>query len=690
MNFYRMISIMGLILLPAVLSCTVESSRAAIATRDSLHLMPMPAEIKTADGKLVIDGNFSIASTGYEEPRLISALGRFVKRLERRTGIPMPAPIPGDPAKATVVIHCEAAGEAIQSVKENESYVLEVKPQQAHLIAPTPVGILHGLETLLQLVDSDNESFGFPIIKISDKPRFPWRGLMLDPCRHWMPIEMIKRNIDGMAAMKLNVLHWHLSEDQGFRVESKVFPKLHGMGSDGKYFTQDQVREVIAYARERGIRVVPEFDMPGHTTAWFVGYPELASAPGPYQIERHWGVFDPCMDPSKEELYTFLDAFIGEMSKLFPDEYFHIGGDEVNGKHWTASPTIQAFKQKNSLKDNHEFHVYFNKRLSAIVTKYDKKMIGWDEILHPDLPKNIVVQSWRGQASLADAAKKGYTGILSFGYYLDHILSASNHYQVDPLDKEAANLSGEEKSRILGGEACMWAEYVTPENVDSRIWPRMAAIAERLWSPQGIKDADDMYRRLEFVSRDLEALGLTHRSSYPSMLQRIAGDHSIDPVRVLSDVLEPVKYYTRGGTREYTSFTPLNRLVDATRPESDTARRFAHDVDQALASKSEMQTLAPSLRGQLIAWRDNHARLKPILDDSFLLKEAAPLSETLSALAKAGLQALDCIESGKTADDSWIASQKALFEQPRRPQTEVLIMIAPAINRLVQATAPKR
>jgi hexosaminidase len=690
MSFCRSLSIIALILLPALLTCTEASSGGAIATRDTLHLMPMPADIKTADGKLVIDGSFSIAGTGYQEPRLAAAMLRFIKRLEQRTGIVFPASIAADPAKATVVVHCEAAGETIQSVRGNESYVLEVKPQQAHLVASSPVGVLRGLETLLQLVDFDSESFGFPIIKISDKPRFPWRGLMLDPCRHWIPIDVIKRNIDGMAAMKLNVLHWHLSEDQGFRVESKVFPKLQGMGSDGDYFTQDQAREVIAYARERGIRVVPEFDMPGHTTAWFVGYPELASAPGPYQIERHWGIFDPCMDPSKEELYTFLDSFIGEMSALFPDEYFHIGGDEVNGKHWTASPTIQAFIRKNNMKDIHEFHAYFNKRLSGILTKHNKKMIGWDEIFHPDLPKNIVVQSWRGQASLANGAKSGYTGILSYGYYLDYCLPASDHYQVDPLDKEAASLSDEERSRILGGEACMWAEMVTPENVDSRIWPTMAAIAERLWSPQGVKDVDDMYRRLVFASRDLEALGLTHRSSYARMLQRIAGDHAIEPVKRLCDVLEPVKRYTRSSTREYTSFTPLNRLVDTARPESDTARRFAHDVDHALASKSEMQSLAPSLRAQLIAWRDNHARLKPILDDSYLLKEAAPVSETLTALATAGLQALDTIESGKTAEAAWVASQKPLFEQIRRPPTEVLIMITPAMNRLVQAAASSR
>ncbi len=690
MNLHRIFGVVGLVFLPVLLTCTLESSCAAMATRDTLHLMPMPAEIKTGEGKFVIDAGFSVALTGYQEPRLHSALGRFVKRLERRTGIPMPAPVPGDPGKATLVVHCDAAGEEVQTVKADESYVLDVKPSQVRLAAPSPLGIMHGLETLIQLVDTDKESFGFPIIRIQDKPRFPWRGLMLDPCRHWQPIEVIKRTLDGMAAVKLNVLHWHLSEDQGFRVESKVFPKLHGMGSDDKYFTQDQVREVVAYARERGIRVVPEFDMPGHTMAWFVGYPELASAPGPYEIERHWGIFDPCMDPSKESLYPFLDAVIGEMTQLFPDEYFHIGGDEVSGKHWKESPTIQAFMKKNNQKDIGEFHAYFNKRLSAIITRHNRKMIGWDEILHPDLPRNIVVQSWRGQASLAEAARKGFTGILSNGWYLDHILSAASHYQVDPMDKQAASLSDEEKSRIWGGEACMWSEFVTPENIDSRIWPRMAAIAERLWSPQSVKDVGDMYRRLEFISRDLEALGLTHRSSYASMLQRLAGDHPYEPVQVLSSVLEPVKYYTRGDTREYTSFTPMNRLVDATRPESDVARQFAHAVDHALMNRSELQALAPMLRQQLTLWRDNPARLKPILEDSFLLKEAAPLAETLAALSQTGLQALDYIDSGRTPDNSWLEGQKRLLEQPKKPPTECLIMIVPAISRLVQATAPGR
>ena len=214
-------------------------------------------------------------------------------------------------------------------------------------------------------------------------------------------------------------------------------------------------------------------------------------------------------------------------------------------------------------------------------------MIGWDEILRPELPKEIVVQSWRGQASLADASRQGFRGILSFGYYLDLIFPASQHYAVDPLSDAAATLTPEEQQRILGGEACMWSEYVSPENIDSRIWPRLAAIAERLWSRQDVKDVDSMYERLQATSRWLDGLGLTHNSSYEPMLRRIAGTEDVSALQTLADVVEPVKDYAREESPPLgaTSFTPLNRLVDAARPESATARHFAGMVDALLAGK---------------------------------------------------------------------------------------------------------
>ncbi len=522
---------------------------------------------------------------------------------------------------------------------------------------------------------------------IHDQPRFPWRGLMIDTGRHFIPIDVLKRNLDGMAAVKLNVFHWHLSENQGFRVESKLFPKLQGMGSDELYYTQDEVKDLIAYARERGIRVVPEFDIPGHSTAWLVGYPELGSGPGPYQIERKWGVFDPALDPTKESTYKFLDKLIGEMAQLFPDKYFHIGGDEVNGKEWNANPKVQAFMQSHGLKSNQDLQAYFNQRVQKLVSKHGKIMIGWDEVLRPDLPKDVVVQSWRGQASLAQAATLGYRGILSYGYYLDLMWPASRHYGIDPLEDGASTLKPEERSRILGGEACMWSEYVSPENIDSRIWPRLAVIAERLWSPENVKDVDSMYLRMEATSLWLEWLGLTHNSSYEPMLRRIAGSDSVGPVRTLADVLEPVKDYMREETArtEATSLQPLNRLVDAVRPESGTARQFSKLVDAYLSGTADAQT-KEQMRSWLTQWRDNDARLQPF-EQSFLLHEDIPLSQELSAVATSGLQAMDYIERREKAPADWVASQMTMLQQAQQQKAQLVIMVVAPVQKLVQSAS---
>jgi len=376
------------------------------------------------------------------------------------------------------------------------------------------------------------------------------------------------------------------------------------------------------------------------------------------------------------------------VAALFPDEYIHIGGDEVNGKHWNSSTNIAAFKSKHGMKDNHDLQAYFNKRIQAILSKLGKKMVGWDEILHPDLPKDIVVQSWRGQKSLAKGAREGYMGILSHGYYLDHILSASHHYQVDPLGKDAAQLNTEQKGRILGGEACMWGEFVTPETIDSRIWPRMACIAERLWSSPDVKDIEDMYRRLEIVSRNLNWLGLRHRSNYPKMLQRLVGNHSIDSLRALADIVEPVKYYNRPATHKYNQATPLNRLVDAVRPESQKARLFRNMVDKMLADAPSYQTNKEAIRGWLTEWRDNNTILRPILKESFMLREIIPLSEDVASLAAAGLQALDNLEREEQPELSWIEGITSLLHRPKKPAYELEVMIIPAIRKVVEAALP--
>jgi hexosaminidase len=657
----------------------------------TLNLMPAPAKVQLGSGSLKIDAGFTVALAGHTDARLTAAVERFTERLTKQTGLLIAAkPVNG--VTGTLVVHTDRDSKPVQELGEDESYALEVSATGATLTAPTDLGALHGLQTLLQLVSVSPDGFAAPAVSIVDTPRFPWRGLMIDTARHFIPLEILRRNIDGMEAVKMNVFHWHLSENQGFRVESKKFPKLHSMGSDGLYYTQDEIRGLIGYARERGIRVVPEFDVPGHSTAWFVGHPELASEPGPFTIERKWGIFDPAMDPTNEKVYKFLDEFIGEMSKLFPDHFFHVGGDEVNGKQWDANPKIQEFIRAHGLKGNAGLQLYFNKKLQAIVSKHGKSMVGWDEVLDPTLPKDIVIQSWRGQEGLAAAAKQGYRGILSNGYYLDLGWSAARHYAADPLGGDAGNLSAEEKALVLGGESCMWSEYVNAENIDSRIWPRNAVIAERLWSPQEVRDPASMYARMHAVSAQLEWLGLTHRSYYLPMLRRIAGPASSEEfgaLKNLADVVEPVKDYTREQTAatEPTSAAPLNRVVDAIALESRAGREFGELVDKFVAASCKDAAVGAELRAQLILWRHNDAKLQPLMQRSFLVKDVAGASQELSAIAAVGLAALDFLEKGSGADEAWKTQQVAVLQQAQKPKGQLLLMPAAAIQKLVEAAA---
>jgi hexosaminidase len=646
-------------------------------------LMPWPSQVTVEPGSLPLDSGFGVVWKGRQEPRLERAVDRFGQQFKELTGVIFFSEAERHKDAIVLEINCKGAGEDVQSIKELESYTLRVSSAGVALSAPTPVGVLRSLATLFQLIDIDDSGPFLPVVRIQDEPRFPWRGLLIDVCRHWMPIEVIKRNLDGMAAVKLNVLHWHLSEDQGFRVECKSFPKLHELGSDGLFYTQEQVREIVDYARDRGIRIVPEFDMPGHTTSWFLGYPELSSSPGPFELGRTWGIQEPCMDPTREETYAFLDTFIGEMAALFPDAYFHIGGDEVNGISWDKNPDIDVFKKQNGMKGNHDLQAYFNRRILAIVQKHGKKMIGWDEIFHPELPRDVVVQSWRGPDSLAQTAREGYMGILSNGYYLDYILSAAEHYAVDPHSGEAAQLSQEEKERILGGEACMWSEFVTPETIDSRVWPRTAAIAERFWSPQNIVDVEDMYLRLESLDPKLDVFGLKHRSNPPLMLKRLTGEYPVDALKTLAEIVEPVKEYTRPRTRAYTQMMPLDRLVDAARPESHRGRKFENLVSHFLDDVPGNKTDEDKIREQLAGWRDNHDVLKPILENSPLLEEIIPLSREVAALADTGLQAMDYIQNGQEAPFPWLERAVSLLDRPDKPEYELVVKIAPAIQDLV-------
>src|SRR2546429_2275750 len=651
-----------------------------------LNLMPVPASVQIQTGRLPITSSFNVAVKNYTDDRLGTGVARMVRRLAGRTVLTLTTDLATDEGAATLVVQCERAGEIIPSVSENESYSLEINDRQARLVAPTVVGALRGLETFLQLLQGDRDGFYVPAIKIQDQPRFPWRGLLIDVARHYEPVEVLKRNLDAMAAVKLNVFHWHLTEDQGFRVESKKFPQPHLLGSDGLFYTQDQVREIITYARDRGIRVMPEFDIPGHSTSWLVAYPEFGSAPGPYKIERGAGIFEPVLDPTREQTYKFLDTFLGEMAGLFPDAYMHIGGDENEGKQWDRNLQIQAFMKEKGIKDNHALQAYFNQRVLKILQKYHKKMIGWEEILHPDLPTDAVIHSWRGPASLADAARKGYNGILSAGYYIDLMFPASRHYLADPIP-ENTTLTAEEAKRILGGEATMWGEWVSPETIDSRIWPRTAAIAERLWSPRNVIDIEDMYRRLSVISRQLEELGLTHEKNYGMLLRRLAASDNTGPLRTLASIVEPVKEYRRYQMRPQTMLSPLTGLIDAARPDSEAARQFAANVDAFLSDAPRFALYRPNIDHTLAEWQTASRALGPMIDRSPALQEARPLANTLSDIAEAGLEAMSYLSTGDAPTTEWRNAQLASLDEAAKPKAALEFVVITSVRKLVIAAA---
>jgi hexosaminidase len=645
------------------------------------NLMPFPYKIFSLEGKFKLEKDFNIIVKGEPDERIYHEASRFLRRLSNRTGLFFPQDYVTKESqidKPSMIIDCLRAGKL--ELKEEEAYTLLIMPDKIELKAITDLGAMHGFETLLQLLSTDEGGYFFPSLNIVDKPRFPWRGLMIDACRHFMPVDVIKRNLDAMAAVKMNVFHWHLSEDQGFRVESKIFPQLHELGSDGLYYTQEEIKDVINYAGKRGIRVIPEFDVPGHSTAWFVAFPELASAPGPYQIERNWGIFDPCFNPANEAVYEFLDKFFGEMAALFPDEYFHIGGDEVNGKHWNANEQIQTFMKQKDIKDNHQLQAYFNKRILEILTKHGKKMIGWDEILHPDMPNNIVIQSWRGHKALVESAQKGYMGILSNGYYIDLIQPAEFHYLNDPIPANSP-LSEDEMKFILGGEATSWAELVTYETVDSRIWPRTAAIAERLWSTPDIDNVDEMYRRLENINYQLEEHGLLHIKNYEMMLRRLTNNNDISALKILVDVIEPVKIYNRHfqGVK-YTSYSPYTRIVDAARPESMTARNFRILTNKYLEGNNE--TATPQLISWLTLWRDNHECIKETMLLSPVIREIDSLSQNLAELSELGLETISMIEENKNPGTDWFNKANAIINKAKKPYGQCEIMIVSAVEKL--------
>jgi len=683
------------------LSIFLLSTLAASAQNpEPLNLMPVPSSVTANAGQFPITPGFTISiQADPKDTLLYEAIGRMFNTLNRRTGLYFRQQFAGtgkftDTASLLVRVKQKAA----VSIGVDESYQLKVTDRQAVIEAGTTIGAIRALETMLQLETADTNGFYFPLVTITDHPRFAWRGLMIDVSRHFIPMPVLKRNVDAMAAVKLNVLHLHLSDDQGFRVESKQFPLLQEKGSNGNYYTQAEIRDLVVYAAKRAIIIVPEFDMPGHSTSWFAGYPALATKSGPYEpgspykIDRSKPVNPmelmqtiqstpfPAFDPTKESVYQFLDRFIAEMCALFPSPYFHIGADEVNGVAWKQDSGIVAFMRKNHLADTKELQAYFVNRVYKLVKKQGKKMIGWDELFTKDLPKDVAVQVWSPFAPPAlvqNIVSQGNPVILSKGYYLDHFMPAYIHYGLEFPNAD-----------ILGVEAAQWTELADGENLETRIWPRMAALAERFWSPKEVRDSVDMYRRLFITADRLAENGLSYESNYDRMVLRFSAAEHYSAMRNLIDVLTPVKGYKRmfaslNMPESYSYPTsPMMRAADIASMDSRTKWEFRKNVAQFLLTKDSISEAA--IRDQLLIWSVNYDQLKSQFKRTPITAEIEKQSENLSSLSAAALQAVGWIRAGQKPSAEWLSDHKKLFTDASGIYGETELAVYPELMSLIE------
>lgn len=695
-----------IILIAFLFSCCI----AVNGQQNTLNLMPLPKQWAVMGGKNRITNKFTVSvQVNTTDTVLFKAVNRAYQTLNRKTGLSFSQQYitPADKNdSAALVVNVKAQAHA--DIGVDEGYSLKVGEKQIILNAATTIGVLHGLQTVIQLCDKDENGYYFPRVQIDDSPRFKWRGLMIDVARHFISYDEMKRNIDAMAAVKMNVLHWHLTDDEGFRVESKVFPLLYQKGSNGDYYTQAQLKEIVKYAAERGIVVVPEFDMPGHAQSWFAGYPELASQPGPYHPGQRmqWqkehpeiktapvtsiadivaNMVAPTFDPTNEKVYEFLDKFIGEMSGIFPSGYMHIGADENNGMAWKLNPKIMDWMKQHQMQSTDDLQRYFVQRVYGLMEKHHRAMIGWEEIYNDKLPKDAIVHKWipsdngmiKSYGMANDIAQHNPV-LISEGFYLDLFLPAYVHYN-------NASIAAADNSNILGGEAAQWTELADNENIDGRVWPRAAAVAERLWSPASVTDVDDMYRRLYVLSNQLDEQGLNHLTNYERALRRLTNGGSTEQLQTLTDVLTPVKGYKKliagmmKPPQAAYQTTPLTSVSDIIPTDPATKRKFRALVKLYLEKKDK--NAEDAIRDYLQTWKQNDNYLKPLFVGNKRLKEVEDHSRNLSAAAAIGLEALDRTDKG-VIDASWVQKQSDALTAFEKAHYETELAVIPEIEELV-------
>jgi hexosaminidase len=687
--------------------------------------MPQPRSIAYGDGWLHVKGGFQVEWLGYRNSLLDRAVLRFQNDVARRTGLDV-----GRASTALLRIDCRGEDKGYLTIDAREGYSLAVNDDALVLTADGPAGVLRGLATLRQSITNVPGGLAVPAMVIDDAPRFVWRGVLIDVARHFIPLPTLKRQIDAMELVKLNVLHLHLSDNEGFRVESRRYPKLHEVSSPGQFYSQTEIEELLSYAADRGVRIVPEFDVPGHTLAILKAYPEFAS--GKVENRDYVSAMGSALNPAKPETYTFLDRLFGEMAALFRDQYFHVGGDEISGADWAANPQIQDFMKANGLKTKAELESYFFDRVRKIVRAHGKAVVGWEEVGRTAIPDDVVVETWRSSGAIAKVTAKGNRVIVSGGYYFDLLWPGESHYRVDPYDptsygrtreqvaegKEkglpevviaedavidpSLKLSPAQQALVLGGEGALWTEMVTEEMLDGRLWPIAAVAAERFWSRASARDTAEMYRRLLVIHDGLRVAGLADDANRRRMAARLAPGES-EPVALLLDLVAPVRNSARNhgalALLKGRAPTPqeFNELADAASADSLVARRFELDAERFVRGD---RSGAAALKANLASWRNNHDRFAAVARGNPRLEAALPISADIAALSEIGLDAVAAIEGGRAPGSDWRGRAKELLDRQaaaekasesiiqvvtmQQPPADLLISITPGVRKLVE------
>ena len=407
--------------------------------------------------------------------------------------------------------------------KFSEYYNLDINKNFILIKGSDREGLIHGVYSLIQLIprSSGVNDSKLACVKIKDYPKFKWRGLLLDCCRHFMSIDFVKRYIDLLAYHKMNVFHWHLTEDQGWRIEIDKYPKLTDVGAwrkekDGSiyggFYTKEQIKEVVNYAYKRGVNIVPEIELPGHCVAALAAYPEYSCTGGPFEVEKDWGVFKDIYCAGNDSTFVFLENILDEIIELFPSKYIHIGGDEAPKYRWENCIKCKKRIQNENIQDTHELQSYFIQRIENYIRGKGKKLIGWDEILEGGLANNATVQSWRGFEGALEAVKRGHDAIVSptshayFDYDLD-VIDLEKVYNFDPIPKDVPS---DKSKHIIGGECNMWSERAPQNTVDSKVFPRLLAMSEVLWDYPTIRDYNLFYERVQAHYKRLDVLGVNY------------------------------------------------------------------------------------------------------------------------------------------------------------------------------------